>query len=94
MRETIKSTWTYNHKLLIVCIALLVANVLQTFPVSLPSQAIAYEAPKSEEISIEALLEKYTKQMHEDMYKEAQIRATRKIFEELGVHADSLNPNK
>ncbi len=92
--EQIKSTWSWNHKVVIICLALLLANILQTFPITLPTYAVAYEAPKEVELTPEALLEKYTKEMHAEMYKEAQIRATRRLFEELGVHVESLNPNK
>lgn len=92
--EQIKSTWSWNHKLLIVCFALVLANVLQTFPISFPTYAVAYQAPKEVEVTPEALLEKYTQEMHAEMYKEAQIRATRRLFEELGVIVDELNPEK
>lgn len=92
--EQIKSTWSWNHKVVIICLALLLANILQTFPITLPTYAVAYEAPKEVELTPEALLEKYTEEETKNAQKEMQIRATRRLFEELGVHVESLNPNK
>lgn len=46
--ETIKKTWTWNHKTVIVAIALFVANVYQAGYISLPTleaEEISYTRP-------------------------------------------------
>lgn len=89
----IKSTWTYQHKQLIVILSLIVVVLIQAFPFEFPKKVIAYESVDSVELTPEALLKKYTLEMHESMYAEAEIRATRRLFDELSVVVEELNPS-
>lgn len=68
MLTYIKQTWTWNHKLLIVTIALLVANVYQSGIVEIPTlqaEEIRYERPVQEDHSLEAQLERRAIELHE-----------------------------
>lgn len=88
-----KRIWSYKY--IIVILALVVANIYQTFPVqfALPSTVMAYEKETvSEKINTANLIKVYKEQILKEMDREAEIRATRRVFEEAGVHADSLNP--
>ena len=85
--QQIKNTWTYRHFLLIVCLALVLANVLQTFPLHVPVVAVAYEkpAPRQEIVdSLTASIEKRTTEIHAGMIQEARIKAVAEAYEQLG----------
>lgn len=90
--QQIKNSWTYQHPQTIIILTLLVVVLLQAFPIKLPTQVLAYEATKAVELTPEALLEKYTQEMHESMLGEAKIRATRRLFDELGTIVEDLKP--
>jgi hypothetical protein len=90
--QQIKNSWTYRHPQLVVIMSLVVVIILQAFPIELPTKVLAYEATKTVELTPEALLEKYTQEMHESMLGEAKIRATRRLFDELGTIVEDLKP--
>lgn len=97
MFKQIKSNIIYRKKRLIVELALIVALLTPTaehiITLFIPVSEASYEKVESE-VSTQALLKKYTDEEYAGMYKEAEIRAARRLFEELGVHADTLNPYK
>ncbi len=92
-KNLVQRVWGY--KLILIILALLIANIYQTFPVNitLPSTVMAYEKETvKEEINTQALLDKYYKEELEKAENEIRIRATRRLFDELGAEAVKLNP--
>lgn len=92
--QKIKSTWTYQHKQLIVILSLMVVVLIQAFPFEFPTKVIAYESVDTVELTHKALLKKYTDEIYKEMYQEAEIRATRRLFDELSEVVLELNPSK
>ena len=84
--EQLKATWTFKNLLLIVCLALVLANVLQTFPITLPTYAVAYEVKeKVSPVDLETLVNERAEVIHETMKKESKYKAMRQIYDELGL---------
>jgi len=94
--QNIKDTWTYNHKLLILTLSFAVVILIQAFPITLPTNSVeAYGLrPTPEQVSFEALHKQYTEEEYAKMYLEAELRATTRLFEELGEKTLTLNPYK
>lgn len=68
MKNRILTSWTWNHKLLIVTLALLVANVYQSGIIELPTlqaETIKYERPEVVDNSLEAQLQRRAYELHE-----------------------------
>ena len=85
--QQIKNTWTWNHKMLLVTLSLIVVVVIQAFPISIPVVAVAYEkpAPRQEIVdSLTASIEKRTTEIHAGMIQEARIKAVAEAYEQLG----------
>lgn len=66
MREKLLATWTWNHKLLIVTMALTLALLIETDIIvipTFPNEAIAYEKPFVD-TSLEAKVEKRAMELY------------------------------
>ncbi len=79
-------------------LALFTALLWVTFSPMLPKvpqEVIAYTAPQMQsDINTQALIKKYADEEYAQMYPEATIRATTRVFKEIGVFAETINPNK
>lgn len=68
MKNKIVQSWTWNHKLLIVTLALAVANVYQSGIIEIPklqAETIRYDRPVEEDHSLEAKVERRAVELHE-----------------------------
>lgn len=91
------TSYPATHKHLMVTLSLLTALLWQTFSPLLPEfppTAQAYEVTKTPVNDTEALIKKYADEEYALMYREAEMRATTRVFEEIGMYAETLNPNK
>lgn len=91
--QQLKNTWSIQNAPLVIMVILYVAVFFSINPITIPSTVMAYEAiTAKEEVSTEALLEKYYQEELVKAENELRIRATRRLFDELGTHAVTLNP--
>lgn len=92
--ETVKNSWTWNHKMLIVNLSLVVVVVFQaeliTFPEIKASEPIVYtQKVESTEVTIQQKLERRAKEMYQENeqidLEQYRQKAIREMNEELIV---------
>lgn len=90
----IKNSWPVRNYQLVIILSLVVAHIVPLIQEQIPKSYASYTAPQTQSDDTVALIKKYADEIYADMYPEAEIRATTRVFKEAGIHAESLNPNK
>ncbi len=85
----IKKYWAVRNWHTIITITLAVALLYTYFPITFPKTEAVYYAREN---TLERLVKERQKEIHEDMWQEAELRALKEVYDELGVMVEDVNP--